>query len=85
MTPSEQEREARERIKSWSWTPVPDERLDAFRLAVRRAVLAEAVAKVEGLRHGYEGQSTHSEYPMGYENAQEDVVTALRGLSPEGE
>jgi hypothetical protein len=41
------EREARERIKSWSWSPIPDERLDAYRDAVRDATLAAVRERVD--------------------------------------
>ncbi len=86
MTPSEQEREARESLaNALSWLPpevvVEPDALDQYRLAVRRAVVAEAVAVVEGLPRQSIGVIWSDIDAVN----RTEALTALRGLSPEGE
>ncbi len=87
MTRSEQERVARERLRdaisdvgramSAADDPYADV-LDAYRLAVRRAAFAEAERGVMDLVDGEVGALVSAKFVL-------DILTALRGLSPEGE
>ncbi len=105
MTPSEQEREAREAVLACggiNWREDTNAALDVLtraiearvlaeaeafaldRLAVRRAVVAEAVAKVEGLEKSMLYEPHEEERVWGFNEGIEAAATALRGLSPEG-
>ncbi len=95
MTPSEQERERAARecaaLQVADAYVAPQEfypTLDAYAAAVRRAVVAEAVAVVEGLRtfgpvETFDGTKMDADNLASWVNRYE-VTTALRGLSPEG-
>ncbi len=98
MTPSEQERDALESLaNALSWLPpevvVEPDALDQYRLAVRRAVVAEAVAVVEAeATDAIDGIEPSTQYRDGrrdgialFARRINDALTALRGLSPEGE
>ncbi len=58
----------------------PIAHLDQYRLAVRRAAIAEAVAVVEAERL----VPVASDDDESYNDGIHDALTALRGLSPEG-
>ncbi len=84
--PSEQERQAREaiqRLVGRDYEPTLSTAIDAYRLAVRRAAFAEAVAKVEAFL--VVNPSEGDELCAAIENdTVRRIITALRGLSPEG-